>query len=136
MIEPNMKKPSLFRRVIMSLVNGWRRVMDVRYNPLKYIADPSLQAYFMLVLFTVWSVFFGFLAANYLGWFGYNTVVSIIVHVSIILPLAFTNAIFVDAERDGDKWLQEWKEEQNRYTIVANRLKTKNLTIWDPNKEA
>ncbi len=136
MIEPNMKKPSLFRRVVMSLVNGWRRVMDVRYNPLKYIADPSLQAYFMLVLFTVWSVFFGFLAANYLGWFGYNTVVSIIVHVSIILPLAFTNAIFVDAERDGDKWLQEWKEEQNRYTIVANRLKTKNLTIWDPNKEA
>jgi len=136
MIEPNMKKPSLFRRVVMGLVNGWRRVMDVRYNPLKYIADPSLQAYFMLVLFTVWSVFFGFLAANYLGWFGYNTVASIIVHVSIILPLAFTNAIFVDAERDGDKWLQEWKEEQNRYTIVANRLKTKNLTIWDPNKEA
>ena len=136
MIEPNMKKPSLFRRVVMGLVNGWRRVMDVRYNPLKYIADPSLQAYFMLVLFSVWSVFFGFLAANYLGWFGYNTVASIIVHVSIILPLAFTNAIFVDAERDGDKWLQEWKEEQNRYTIVANRLKTKNLTIWDPNKEA
>ena len=136
MIEPNMKKPSLFRRVVMSLVSGWRRVMDVRYNPLKYIADPSLQAYFMLVLFTVWSVFFGFLAANYLGWFGYNTVASIIVHVSIILPLAFTNAIFVDAERDGDKWLQEWKDEQNRYTIVANRLKYKNLTIWDPNKEA
>ena len=136
MIEPNMKKPSLFRRVVMGLVNGWRRVMDVRYNPLKYIADPSLQAYFMLVLFSVWSVFFGFLAANYLGWFGYNTVASIIVHVSIILPLAFTNAIFVDAERDGDKWLQEWKDEQNRYTIVANRLKTKNLTIWNPNKEA
>ena len=136
MIEPNMKKPSLFRRVIMSLVNGWRRVMDVRYNPLKYIADPSLQAYFMLVLFTVWSIFFGILAANYLGFFNYNTVASVIIHIAILLPLAFTNAIFVDAERDGDKWLQEWKEEQNRYTIVANRLKTKNLTIWDPNKEA
>ena len=114
----------------------WNMIMNVRYNPLRSINEPSIQAYFMLVLFTVWSVFFGFLAANYLGWFGYNTVVSIIVHVSIILPLAFTNAIFVDAERDGDKWLQEWKDEQNRYTIVANRLKTKNLTIWDPNKEA
>ena len=136
MIEPNMKKPSLFRRVVMGLVNGWRRVMDVRYNPLKYIADPSLQAYFMLVLFTVWSVFFGFLAANYLGWFGYNTIVSIIIHICVLLPIGFTNAIFIDAERDGDKWLQEWKEEQNRYTIVANRLKTKNLTIWNPNKEA
>ena len=136
MIEPNMKKPSLFRRVVMKLVYSWRRVMDVRYNPLKYIADPSLQTYFMLVLFTVWSVFFGVLAANYLGWFGYNTVASIIIHIAVLLPIAFTNAIFVDAERDGANWLKEWKEEQNRYTIVANRLKTKNLTIWDPNKEA
>ena len=49
MIEPNMKKPSLFRRSVMGLVSGWRRVMDVRYNPLKYIPDPSLQTYFMLV---------------------------------------------------------------------------------------
>ena len=136
MIETNMKKPSLFRRVVMKLVYSWRRVMDVRYNPLKYIADPSLQTYFMLVLFTVWSVFFGVLAANYLGWFGYNTVVSIIIHICVLLPIAFTNAIFVDAERDGANWLKEWKEEQNRYTIVANRLKTKNLTLWNPNKEA
>ena len=50
MIEPNMKKPSLFRRAVMKLVSGWRRVMDVRYNPLKHIPDPSLQTYFMLVL--------------------------------------------------------------------------------------
>jgi hypothetical protein len=136
MIEPSIKKPSFFRRTVMSLVSGWRRVMDVRYNPLKYIPDPSLQTYFMLVLFTVWSVFFGFLAANYLGVFNYNTVVSIVIHIAILLPIAFTNAIFVDAERDGHKWLKEWKEEQSRYTIVANRLKKKNLTIWDPSKEA
>ena len=110
--------------------------MDVRYNPLKYIPDPSLQTYFMLVLFTIWSVFFGFLAANYLGFFNYNTVISIIIHVCIILPMAFTNAIFVDAERDGHKWLKEWKDEQNRYTIVANRLRAKNLVMWNPNKEA
>tara|TARA_B110000879_G_C11038134_1_gene457693 strand:- start:153 stop:569 length:417 start_codon:yes stop_codon:yes gene_type:complete len=135
-IEPIMKKPSLFRRTLFSLVSGWRRVMDVRYNPLKYIPDPSLQTYFMLVLFTVWSVFFGFLAANYLGIFGYSTLASIIIHVAVLLPLAFTNAIFIDAERDGHKWLKEWKAEQSRYNIVANRLKTKNLTIWNPNEEA
>jgi ABC-type phosphate transport system permease subunit len=120
----------------MRLVAGWRRVMDVKYNPLKYIPDPSLQTYFMLVLFTIWSVFFGFLAANYLGFFGYNTVVSIIIHMAILVPLAMTNAIFVDAERDGHKWLKEWKSEQSRYNLVVNRLKTKNLTIWNPNKEA
>ena len=131
-----MKKPSLFRRTLMGFVSGWRRVMDVRYNPLKYIPDPSLQTYFMLVLFTVWSVFFGFLAANYLGMFNYNTVISIFIHVGILLPMAFTNAIFIDAERDGHKWLKEWKEEQSRYSIVANRLRTKNLVMWNPNKEA
>ena len=136
MIEPNMKKPSLSRRIVMKIVSGWRRIMDVRYNPLKHIPDPSLQTYFMLVLFTMWSVFFGFLAANYLGFFNYNTIVSIVIHVAIILPLAFTNAIFVDAERDGAKWLKEWKEEQSRYKLLKNRLKTKNLVIWNPNKEA
>jgi hypothetical protein len=106
MIEPSVKKPSLFRRSVMKLVSGWRRVMDVRYNPLKHIPDPSLQTYFMLVLFVIWSVFFGSLAANYLGFFNYNTIVSIVIHVAIILPLAFTNAIFVDAERDGEQWLR------------------------------
>lgn len=136
MIQPNLKKPSLFRRTVMSTVAGWRRVMDVRYNPLKYIPDPSLQTYFMLVLFTIWSVWFGFLASDYLGWVNYNTVGSIIVHAAILVPLALTNAIFVDAERDGHKWLKEWKDEQSRYNIVVNRLKTKNLTIWNPNKEA
>ena len=131
-----MNKPTLFRRTIMNIVYGWRRVMDVKYNPLKYIPDPSLQTYFMLVLFTVWSVFFGFLAANYLGFFNYNTLISIFIHVAVLLPLAFTNAIFIDAERDGHKWLKEWKAEQSRYNLVMNRLKTKNLVMWNPNKEA
>ena len=135
-VDPLIEKPNAFRRIVMSLVSGYRRVMDVKYNPLKHIPDPSLQAYFMLVLFTVWSVFFGFLAANYLGFFNYNTVASIIVHVSILAPLAFTNAIFIDAERDGTGWLKEWKEEQSRYNIVVNRLKAKNLKIWNPNRES
>ena len=134
MIKPSIKKPALHRRIIMNLVYGWRRVMDANVNPLKYIPDPSLQTYFMLVLFVMWSVYFGFLAGNY--WIGYNTVMSIIVHVAILVPLAFTNAIFIDAERDGHNWLKEWKEERSRYKIVINRLKKKNLVIWNPNKEA
>ena len=138
MIEPNMKKPSLFRRSVMGLVSGWRRVMDVRYNPLKYIPDPSLQTYFMLVLFTVWSTFFGFLAANYLGWFGYNTVVSIVIHIAVLLPLAFTNAIFLDAERDNAPWLFEWRSQQEQWKFWKNRPSTKgkNIITWDLDKEA
>ena len=134
MIKPSIKKPALHRRIIMNLVYGWRREMDANVNPLKYIPDHSLQTYFMLVLFVMWSVYFGFLAGNY--WIGYNTVMSIVVHIAILVPLAFTNAIFVDAERDGHNWLKEWKEEQSRYKIVINRLKKKNLVIWNPNKEA
>ena len=99
----------------MGPVNGWRRVMDVRYNP-KVYTDSVPQTYFMLVLFVAWSIFLGLFAANYLGWFGYNIVASIIILISILLPLAFTNAILIDAERDGHKWLKEWKEEQNRWT--------------------
>jgi hypothetical protein len=51
------------------------------------------------------------------------------------VPLALTNAIFVDAERDGAEWLKEWKEEQSRYKLVTNRIKTKNFVIWNPNKK-
>ena len=112
MIKPSIKRPSLFRRTVMSLVNGWRRVMDVRYNPLKYIPDPSLQTYFMLVLFTMWSVYFGFVASFYMGWLGYSTVTSIIVHIAILLPIAFTNAVFLDAERVNAPWVAQWRKEQ------------------------
>ena len=130
-----MKKPNIFRRIVMFVVDSWRAVMDVRFNPLKHI-DPSLQTYFMLVLFTIWSISFGLIAIFWLGYIGYSIPTSILVHAAIIIPIAFTNAVFVDAERDGKNWIKEWREEQSRYKLLVNRLKTKNLVIWDPNKEA
>ena len=130
-----MKKPNIFRRFVMFVVDSWRAVMDVRFNPLKHI-DPSLHTYFMLVLFTIWSISFGLIAIFWLGYIGYSIPTSILVHAAIIIPIAFTNAVFVDAERDGKNWIKEWREEQSRYKLLVNRLKTKNLVIWDPNKEA
>ena len=130
-----MKKPNIFRRFVMFVVDSWRAVMDVRFNPLKHI-DPSLQTYFMLALFTIWSISFGLIAIFWLGYIGYSIPTSILVHAAIIIPIAFTNAIFVDAERDGENWIKEWREEQSRYKLLVNRLKTKNLVIWDPNKDA
>ena len=130
-----IEKPNIFRRFIIFIVDSWRAVMDVRFNPLKHI-DPSLQTYFMLVLFTIWSIFFGLISIFWLGFIGYSIPISILVHVAIIIPIEFTNAVFVDAERDGENWLKEWREELSRYKLVINRLKTKNLVIWDPNKEA
>ena len=130
-----MNKPNIFRRFVMFVVDSWRAVMDVRFNPLKHIVA-SLQTYFMLVLFTIWSISFGLIAIFWLGYIGYSIPTSILVHAAIIIPIAFTNAIFVDAERDGENWIKEWREEQSRYKLLVNRLKTKNLVIWDPNKEA
>ena len=133
-----MEKPNLFRRVIMWIVDSWRVVMDARYNPLKYIPDPSLQTYFMLVLFTMWSVYFGFVASYYMGWLGYNTVLSIVIHAGVLLPLAFTNAIFLDAERDGSKWLKDWRSEQEQWKFWKNRpsKQGKNIITWDIDREA
>ena len=133
-MNTRVKKPSFFRTAILNTVWLWRRVMDLKYNPIGKIPDPSLQTYFMLILFVMWSVYFGFLASSY--WLNYNTVWSIIIHIAVILPLAFTNAIFIDAERDGHNWLKEWKEEQSRYKLVMNRLKNKNICVWDPRNEA
>jgi len=131
-----MTKPSIFRRTAMLMVYIWRRVMNVKFNPLKYIPDASLQAYFMVVLFSLWSVSFGFIATYYIGWLGYSTITSLAVHLSILVPIVVTNAVFVDAERTGEKWLEEWKEERSRYALVANRLKAKNMVPWELNKEA
>jgi len=131
-----MTKPNLFRRSTMLMVYIWRRVMDVKFNPLKYIPDASLQAYFMVVLFSLWSVSFGFIATYYIGWLGYSTLTSLAVHLSILVPIVITNAVFVDAERTGEQWLEEWKEERSRYALLANRLKAKNMVPWELNKEA
>jgi uncharacterized membrane protein (DUF485 family) len=120
----------------MTTVFIWRRIMSVKFNPLKYVPDPSRQAYFMLVLFTLWSVSFGLIATYYLGWLGYSIVTSMVVHLSILVPVIVTNAVFVDAERTGEKWLEEWKQERSRLNLVANRLKSKNLVRWELNKEA
>ena len=113
MSEPKVKKPSIFRTVVMKIVWAWRRVMDVKYNPLKYVPDPSLQAYFMLVLFLMWSVYFGFLASNYFAWANYDVVTSIFLHMAVLLPIMATNAVFKDAEREGAAWLQAWREQRS-----------------------
>ena len=131
-----MIKPNLFRRATMWVVDSWRHVMDVRYNPLKYIPDPSLQAYFLMVLFTIWSVFFGMIAIYYMGWLGYSIVTSIIVHVAIFLPILITNAIFLDAERDSHDWILEWKEEQSKFLLFTKRTANGVRIIWDIDREA
>ncbi len=122
----------------MFVVDSWRVVMDNRYNPLKYIPDPSLQTYFTMVLFTMWSVYFGFLASYYMGWLGYSTITSLIIHFAVLLPIAFTNAVFLDAERENAPWHFEWRQQQEQWKFWLKRpsLKGKNIVRWDLDREA
>ena len=126
-----MKK--LVIRTGLWIYECWCLVMDARYNPLKYIPDPSLQMYFTLVLFTMWSVYFGFVASYYMGWLGYSTVTSIIVHMAVLIPVGFTNAVFKDAERDGSRWLKNTLEERRKENLFPSKA---NAVKWDIDKEA
>ena len=78
----------------------------------------------------------GFIATYYIGWLGYSTEISVFVHLTILIPIMITNAVFIDAERTGDQWLAEWKEEQSKYKLFMNRMKMKNMVRWKSDTEA
>ncbi len=133
-----MNKPPIHRRFALWVVDCWRLVMNNKYNPLKYIPDPSLQSYFTLVLFTMWSVYFGFLAIFYMGWLGYDIILSMIIHFAVLIPVLFTNSVFLDAERENAPWVYEWRQENEQWRFWLNRpsKKGKNIVRWDIEKEA
>ena len=132
-----MVKPKIYRSAFIFISDSWCSVMDARFNPLRFVCDPSLQAYFMLVLFLMWSVYFGFLASNYIGWANYDLVASIFLHICVLLPIMMTNAVFKDAERDGAAWLRACREQQREYqyskTLDARR--NQNICRWDLERE-
>ena len=121
------------KRFMFWVVDCWRVVMDNRFNPLRHIPDASIQAYFTLVLFTMWSITFGFIATYYLGWYGYDTLTSIIVHLSIVIPLIFTNVVFKEAEENGSKWYTEYKQEEWKRKLFPRKS---NVIKWDIDNEA
>ena len=41
----------------------------------------------------------------------YSTVTSLVVYLSVIIPMMITDAVFVDAERTGAQWLEELAEQ-------------------------
>lgn len=86
--------------MIEKVVEMYRIVMDLRFNPLRFIPDPVLQGYLLMALFVMWCGFFGLIAIFYLGWLGYSIPLSIAVHLALIVPTIITNAVFLDAERN------------------------------------
>ena len=132
-----MEKYNIFQKLLVWVIDCWRLVMDNRFNPLKYIPDPSLQAYFTLVLFVMWSAYFGLVATVYMG-FDYNTITSIIIHMAVIVPLIFTNLIFKDAEKNGRNWIAKYRtdQERKRWWDKVRQPNYEKRIKWDIDKEA
>ena len=132
-----MEKYNIFQKLLVWIIDCWRLVMDSRYNPLRYIPDPSLQAYFTLVLFVMWSAYFGLLATVYMG-LDYNVIASIVIHMLVVVPLIFTNLIFKDAEKNGRNWIANYRSDQERKRWW-DRIRKPNYEKrikWDIDKEA
>ena len=122
----------MIKTFLFWVVDCWRVVMDNRFNPLRYITDKPFQAYLTLVLFVMWSAFFGLVAIYWLGWIGYNIGTSIIVHMSIIVPIIFTNLTFQHAEKTKAKWYTDFRYKQ----WIKNIPLKKKKIVWDLDKEA
>ena len=132
-----MEKYNIFQKLLVWVIDCWRLVMDRRFSPLKYIPDPSLQAYFTLVLFVMWSAYFGLVATVYMG-FNYDTITSIIIHMAVIVPLIFTNLIFKDAEKNGRNWIADFRtdQERKRWWDKVRKPNYEKRIKWDIDKEA
>ena len=102
------------KKLIFWVIDCWRLVMDNRYNPLRHIHDPSIQAYFTIVLFIMWSCYFGIVAGYYMSWLGYSIVTSIWVHLGVVIPILVTNYIFKAAEQRGGNWISDYRQEEER----------------------
>jgi hypothetical protein len=96
------------KKLIMFIIDCWRIIMDNRYNPLRFIADPSIQAYFTMALFIMWSSYFGIVAWVWIGWENYSIVSSIWIHLAVIIPIMVTNMTFRQAEENGRVWVKDW----------------------------
>ena len=132
-----MEKYNIFQKLIVWIIDCWRLVMDNRYNPLRYIADPSIQAYFTLVLFIMWSAYFGIVDTVYMG-FNYDIVTSIIIHMAFVVPLMFTNLVFKQAEKNGRNWISQYRTDQEKkkwYDKIRKPNYEKRIK-WDIDKEA
>ena len=109
----------------------WDSIMNLKYNPISYIRNTSLQMYFMIVLSILWTLTFCGLIA---GWM--NVIPLIYGHIAFVFSAFFTYGIFEDAARDGREWFLRWDKEYTLSKAFKNKDRTKNACKWDLEIEA
>lgn len=126
------------KRLLFWVIDCWRLVMDMRYNPLRHVKDPSIQMYIYLALFIMWSGYFGVLAWTYLEWVNYSITQSIFIHLGVLIPLFITNAIFAEAEKNGAKWYKDFRIQQEIEAMDKrlSRFNYEKRIRWDLDREA
>jgi len=110
---------------------SWESIMNLKYNPLRFIGDVSLQCYYMVVLSLVWTLAFCSMIA---GWSG--IVPLLFGHVAVIFAIFFTYATFYDARKAGKDWFTEWDSSYKMTRLFKNKDRSKNTCKWDLEIEA
>ena len=116
---------------LMWFYYSWDSIMNLKYNPFRFIGNMSLQCYFMLALSIIWSVAFCGLIA---GWM--NIIPLVYGHVGVLSAIFMTYATFKDAEERNSSWFQTWSRNYALTKAFKNKDKTKNACKWDLEIEA
>ena len=119
------------KNTLMWFYYSWDSIMNLKYNPIGYVRDTSVQMYLMIVLSILWTATFCGLIA---GWM--NVIPLVYGHIAFIFSAFLTYSIFEDAARDGREWFLKWDREYTLSKAFRNKDKTKNACKWDLEIEA
>jgi len=115
-------------RFFMKGFYSWESIMNLKYNPFRFIGDISLQCYYMTVLSIVWSATFSAMIA---GWAGLLPL--IFGHVAVVFATYFTYSVFYDARKDQKSW---FVKANRSYIAEKNKDRRKNICRWNLDVEA
>jgi len=115
------------KKLLMNFYYGWDSVMNLKYNPIRFIGDMSIQMYTMTVLSIFWSMAF---CAFIAGWQG--IIPLLYGHVGILGMIFATYATFKQGNDRQEEWFKRWETE----LAQSNIDRTKNACKWDLEKEA
>ena len=119
------------KNALMWFYYSWDSIMNLKYNPFRFIGNVSLQMYFMTVLSIFWSMAFCALIA---GWAG--IVPLLYGHVLTLAAIFVTYGTFIDAEKQESAWFMKWAHDYKMKKAFANRDKPRNACRWDIDIEA
>ena len=115
------------KKLLMNFYYSWESVMNLKYNPIRFIGDMSIQMYLMFVLSLIWSISFCALIA------GWQAIIPLVYgHVGILGSIYATYATFKQGNDRQEEWFKRWETE----LAQSNIDRTKNACKWDLEKEA